>query len=181
MTRVVCLLAFISLCLCLVWAGACSGPGEGTVTGGPGEPVDFAEEDGPVGPEPEEGTGVLIATDRQEYREGERIVVTIRNRLGDRVTTYDQQTFCSIVRLEREEERGWQGLRECFSAMPSAPVTLETDSERVVRLPGLVASEGEIGLRVPGTYRATIIFSRGDAFSFATAESSSTSPFNVMY
>jgi hypothetical protein len=117
-------------------------------------------------------SSVSVEINKQEYRHGEEIVVTITNNLDSRITTFDQQAFCSIVRLERQSGTEWQEVRNCFSGPPSRFITLEPHTETVVKL-------GQLLSLSPGIYRASIIFSLGETFNFGQSFVVSSSPFRV--
>ena len=114
-------------------------------------------------------SGVLVETDKQEYRADEKIVVTITNNLDSSVTTFDQQAFCTIIKLEQQKETEWKEVRNCFSGAPSVLVTLKPATKTIVELPGLS----------PGIYRALIIFSLGEAFNFGKSSIAISAPFSV--
>lgn len=113
---------------------------------------------------------VLIETDKQAYRTNEEMVVTVINGLDSSITTFDQQAFCSIIKLEQQTESEWEEVRNCLAGVPSSFVTLEPHSETVVRLPGLSA----------GAYRVSIAFSPGEVFSFSNSLVVPSLPFDVL-
>ena len=115
------------------------------------------------------GSRVLVEINKQEYIQGEEIVVTITNNLDTSITTFDQQAFCSIITLERQSEGEWKKVKNCFSGVPSSFVTLEPHTETILKLGDLSS----------GVYRASIIFSIGDIFDFGTSFVASSSPFTV--
>ena len=45
---------------------------------------------------------VSVETDKQTYGKGEEIIVTIMNNSDLQITTYDQQTSCTVVLLEEQ-------------------------------------------------------------------------------
>lgn len=121
--------------------------------------------------EPHNISKVLVETNKQEYKQDEKLVVTIRNNLDTSITTFDQQAFCSIIRLEQERGTEWKEVRNCFSAVPRQLVILKPHTETIVKLKVLDLS--------PGIYRATIIFSMGESFNFGKSFVASSSPFRV--
>jgi len=112
---------------------------------------------------------VLVRTDKREYQQDEKIVVTITNNLDTIMTTLDQQAFCTIVRLDKQVGTEWKEVRNCYSGAPTRPVTLNPHSETIVTLAGLPS----------GNYRASISFSIGKHFDFAKLYISSSPPFTV--
>lgn len=119
-------------------------------------------------------SGVLVETDQQEYLQNEVIVVTITNRLDTSITTFNQQAFCSIARLERQDGTEWREVRNCVSGPPSTEVTLEPGTETVVKL-----SADFLPALSPSIYRASIIFSLGETFDFGKTLVATSQLFNV--
>lgn len=113
---------------------------------------------------------VLVITDKQEYQRDEDIVVTITNNLDTRITTFDQQAFCTFVRLDERVGEKWKEVRNCLSGAPPRFLTLDTQAETNVKLPGLSQ----------GVYRASVVFSQGDTFNFGDSYISSSTPFKVL-
>ena len=118
---------------------------------------------------PSDVSGVLVETSKQEYRQDEGIVVTIRNDLHTRIVTFDQQAFCSIIRLEQQIETEWREVRNCFSTVPPSSVTLKPRTETIAKIPGIS----------PGIYRAIIVYSVGETFDFGRSSVGSSPPFSV--
>lgn len=114
-------------------------------------------------------SGVSVSTDKREYQQDEGIAVTISNNLDTSITTFDQQAFCTVIKLERQEGPGWSEVRDCFSGVPSVEVTLERHSQTSVALPALPT----------GTYRASLVYSIGETFNFGESFVASSEPFSV--
>ena len=114
--------------------------------------------------------GVLIETDKDRYEVGEAVEVYVTNELDEVITTRDQRSFCTIVALEREAEKGeeWEEVRNCISGAPVREVTLEPGSRLTVRLEVDRAPLGEL---VPGRYRAALAYSHGGRFSLSDENS----------
>ena len=112
---------------------------------------------------------VSVETDKQDYQQDEEIVVTVTNNLDRPITTFDQQAFCSIVKLELHDGTEWKEVTNCFSGVPTIEVTLEPRTQTIVKLQALS----------PGMYRASLIFSLGETFNFGESFVVSSSPFSV--
>jgi len=112
---------------------------------------------------------VSVSTDKKEYQQDEQIAATITNNLDTSITTFNQQAFCTTIKLERREGTGWNEVGVCLSAAPRSEVTLEPHTETVVTLPALPA----------GTYRASLVFSIGETFDFGESFVASSEPFSV--
>jgi hypothetical protein len=115
------------------------------------------------------GKTVLVETDQQKYQRNQEIIVTITNDLDTSITTFDQQAFCTIIRLEQQIGTEWKEVKNCISGVPSRPVTLEPHKKVIVKLPSLT----------PGIYLASIIFSLGETFNFGKSFIASSTPFHV--
>ncbi len=113
---------------------------------------------------------VAVQTDNREYATGEEITVTVTNNIDALVVTYDQQAFCSILRLERQGQAGWEEVRNCYSLKPEQFVGIEPHTVAVVELPGIPA---------PGTYHIAVVFSE-DSFSFDRVKFAVSEPFDVI-
>lgn len=122
---------------------------------------------------------VLIETDKSSYGIGEDIIVTIRNNLDVSIVTFDHQSFCSIVTFERRDNSGWERVAPCFSMKPTRPVSLGPNSDTVLTFRGLVGPDVYPGLQLPGTYRATFVFTVGESFDFGETVVVSSAPFSV--
>jgi hypothetical protein len=114
-------------------------------------------------------TMVLIETNKEEYRQDEEIVVTVTNNSDANITTFDQQAFCTIIRLERQVGKEWREMRNCFSGVPSRFVTLNAHTETIALLPPLSS----------GVFKASLIFTLGKNFNFGKSTVISSTPFKV--
>lgn len=112
---------------------------------------------------------VLVETDQQSYQQGEEVTVTVTNNLDTNITTFDQQAFCSIFRLEQRTKDEWKEVRNCISGAPRRLVTLGPHSLTTVQLPGLS----------PGSYRFSVVFSPGEVFDFGRSLVSYSPEFTV--
>ena len=112
---------------------------------------------------------VSVETNKQEYQRDEEIVVTVTNKLDKKITTFDQQAFCTIIKLEQQDGTEWRKMKICFSGAPRSLVSLSPHTETIVKLLALS----------PGIYRASIIFSLGVTFNFGKSFVASSLPFSV--
>jgi hypothetical protein len=90
---------------------------------------------------------VTVRTDELRYRQGQTIVVTIRNGLGAPLVATTGHTSCSIVSLDLRTTRGWNEVRNCYSGVPPVPVRIARGATARVRLRDRLR---------PGTYRARL-------------------------
>lgn len=112
---------------------------------------------------------VLVETDKQAYQQGEEVTVTATNNLDTSITTFDQQAFCSIFRLEQTTTEEWKEVRNCFSGAPRRLLTLGPHSKTTVNLPS----------PSPGSYRLSLVFSLGEVFDFGRTHFSYSPQFTV--
>lgn len=115
-------------------------------------------------------SGVSVTVDRSTYSKGDTIVVTVSNRLDEAIVTLDQKAFCSIITLQIQEGDNWKEVINCFSGEPPGPVFLPAGSVQTIEFPADLAA---------GTYRAALIFSKGERFSFDQAQTVTSDPFVI--
>ncbi len=111
----------------------------------------------PVSPEQKK---VFVITDKGEYVLEEGIVVTVKNNFDTSITTVNMQTFCDIVSLEIKEGADWKEVNNCLSKAPTHPVTLEPNSETVIRLP----TKSPYEHLSAGIYRFAIVYAIGNEY-----------------
>jgi hypothetical protein len=90
---------------------------------------------------------VTVRTDEPRYRQGQTIVVTIRNGLGAALVATTGRASCSIVSLDQRTTRGWIEVRNCYSGVPPVPVRIAPGATVRVRLRDRLR---------PGAYRARL-------------------------
>lgn len=122
---------------------------------------------------------VVITTDAATYAPDGTIRVTVHNRLDRAITTVDQQSQCTIVRLERSEGDAWVPVLPCTLNTPSREVTLGPGTEMTVALD---PHPSQPAVRpTPGHYRAVLIYTAGPHFEPASSATDTTAsaPFTV--
>ncbi len=127
-------------------------------------------------PNPTPGKGVTINPDKSTYGETEAITATLFNGTNQPVTGFDLKSYCSIIKLQRQERENWATIGECFLKRIAFPVTLVAgETLRVV----LQAGENANALKKPGMYRLVFEYYVGAITTPPTAASallSATSP-----
>lgn len=105
-------------------------------------------------------TDVRVTTDRQTYRRGEKILVTIVNDLS--VTIYAQtgQTYCTTVAVQRKTDSKWQMEGRCAAGAPPGFISIPPMSKTVQGLMPQGPFDKEF---VPGQYRIAFTFSIGSS------------------
>ena len=131
-------------------------------------------------PNPAPSKAVTINPDRNIYGEAEAITAVIFNGTNQPITAFDLQSYCSIVKLQRQEGDTWTTVGECFVRRPTLPTTLGAgETLRVVLQPG----ENANPLKTPGQYRLVFEYSLGAVTTPPTANSdllnSSSAAFRV--
>lgn len=118
----------------------------------------------------------MIEASKDEYQQGEEIVLHVRNTLGVVVTALDQQAFCTLLELERWSDPNWNEVRNCLSGTPPAEVALEPHTDLTVTFR---PSEGAEGTLEPGTYRAVLRYAVGGGAMSGRAQTAVSAPFVV--
>jgi urease beta subunit len=102
--------------------------------------------------------GVSVAVDRGTYALGQGIKVTIDNNTDRMIQTFDHQTHCTIVTLQRLRGGSWSNVAECPLLTPTRTINLEPRHSLSVKLP----DERFTADFEPGTYRVEFIYSDVD-------------------
>jgi hypothetical protein len=95
---------------------------------------------------------VAVSTDRAVYAPSDPILVSVRN-AGDRpVAAISGQSYCTIVRLQRRVNTGWEPVGQCNSLLPIEPVLIPPGETVRATLPPDPS-------RGPGEYRCAVTVS----------------------
>lgn len=122
---------------------------------------------------PSPGKGVTINPDKGTYGESEAITATIFNGTSQPITAYDLKSYCSIVKLQRQEGETWVTIGECFLRRLAFPTTIGAgETLRVVVQPG----ENANPLKTPGQYRLVIEYYLG---AITTGANGSGDPLSI--
>ena len=90
---------------------------------------------------------VTVRTNAPRYRQGQTIVVTIRNGLAAPIVAMTGNASCTIVSLDRRTARAWIEVRNCFAGVPPVEVRIAAGKTVRVRLHDRLQA---------GTYRARL-------------------------
>jgi hypothetical protein len=97
---------------------------------------------------------VSVTTDKNEYDVSETIVGEIVNGNDQTIVTWDHQSNCTILTLQKQEANGWVSIAPCPLLSPTLPVKIGPRTEVLVRL-----ASGSFNNRFePGTYRLQFIW-----------------------
>jgi hypothetical protein len=117
---------------------------------------------------PDQQSAVFLVLESDEFVVGDTIRVTVENNSDSVVSGYDQQSFCTILKLELLKDNSWSTVGNCLSGVPSESVSIPIDSSVVVSLgPG----QPPFGPLDPGTYRTAFSYSPGGEFTFEPDQS----------
>ncbi len=93
---------------------------------------------------------VTLSVDAASYQIGDPISVTLSTQSTQSIEFPDQQTECSVVQLQRQEDGNWKEVNPCFLGRHIIMNTLDAGQHLAVHL---VSSSGSAGL-----YRATLSY-----------------------
>lgn len=102
---------------------------------------------------------VSVSLDSDRYFKGQAINVTIDNNTARAIRTFDHQTNCSIVTVQRLQDGNWVNVGECPLASPTRPVKIASRESVAVKLPAAPFT----GDFEPGVYRVEFSYEELDA------------------
>jgi hypothetical protein len=98
---------------------------------------------------------VSLSSDHASYTPASTIVVTLSNTLATSVRTFDHQTNCTIVTLQRQTTSGWTNVGGCAMMIATRIVEITTGETRKIALsPG--AGQIHATPWPAGTYRVVL-------------------------
>jgi len=98
---------------------------------------------------------VQIAPDRPEYSPTETITAIITNGSDHAIQAFDQQSYCTIVQLQRQENAQWVDVFVCpLNRAPIPTIIGAGETKQVSLLPNPIAP----GPNAPGVYRLALTF-----------------------
>jgi hypothetical protein len=101
---------------------------------------------------------VRLGADRDRYAVGQPIQATVENGMPRAIETFDHQTSCSIVTVQRLRDGAWEPVGPCPLASPTQVVALAAGQRVVLQLPAPpFANAFE-----PGVYRIEFRFAELD-------------------
>lgn len=119
---------------------------------------------------------VELIPNKNSYAAKERIEIRVNNSLKRPITAMDQQSYCSIITLEKQQENTWQAIRNCTFNSPALEVTIEAGKSKILEL-NLHQQTAE---SLPaGTYRATLVYSVGEHYKISQTTKATSDPFTV--
>lgn len=116
---------------------------------------------------------VTINPDKNGYGQADVITAIIYNGARQAISVQDMKSYCSIVKLQRQEGASWTDLGECFLKRATRTAVIGPgETVRVVLSPG----ENANPLKQPGVYRLLLEYTLGSGTSAATEPVSAASP-----
>lgn len=116
---------------------------------------------------------VTLKADKGNYNANEPITAIIGNGAQQAITAFDLKSYCTIVRLQRQERDRWLDVGQCLLRRAALPVTIGAgETKRVVLMPGANANSD----RPPGAYRLVFEYSYGSGDTMASEMLTSVSP-----
>jgi hypothetical protein len=103
---------------------------------------------------PPSANRVSVATERSEYDVSETIVGKITNDNDQSIVTWDHQSNCTIITLQKQEANRWVNIAPCPLLSPSILVKIGPRMEMFVKLPPANPNSRY----EPGTYRLEFIW-----------------------
>lgn len=103
-------------------------------------------------------SAITLTTDRSSYTTSSTIIVTLINGRSTSIYTFDHQTSCTILTLQRQTASGWQAVGGC--AMGRMTMHVEIKAGATMKI-SLAPSAGQIHPTPwpAGSYRAVLGYS----------------------
>jgi hypothetical protein len=93
---------------------------------------------------------VTVSPDQTTYSLEDAITVVVANNTDQAIMADDLQSYCTIVRLQRQEGEQWEDVGECLLKRRSFPIKIEAGETKRIELPG---RDTPRDTRKPGNYR----------------------------
>ncbi|MGH9842320.1 MAG: immunoglobulin-like domain-containing protein [Blastocatellia bacterium] len=101
---------------------------------------------------------VSVSVDGDRYLKGQAIQVTVDNNTDRTIRTFDHQTYCSIVTVQRLQDGNWINVGKCLLASPTRLVKIASRQSVAGKLPPAPFT----GDFEPGVYRVEFTFEELD-------------------
>lgn len=116
---------------------------------------------------------ITINPDKNGYGQAEVITAVIYNGARQAITVNDMKSYCSIVKLQRQDSGSWTDLGECFLKRATRSLVIGPgETVRVVLSPG----ENANPLKEPGVYRLLLEYVLGSGNAASSEGLSAASP-----
>jgi len=103
-------------------------------------------------------SSVQIASDKSNYRQGEVVLVQIKNDLASSIYALSGQTYCTIVTVERFVNEQWNAEGRCRVLGPPGWVEIAASDTLSVKIKPILPSDQ---ILTPGRHRAKLTFNVG--------------------
>jgi hypothetical protein len=101
---------------------------------------------------------IHLATNKSTYRQGEVVLVQIKNDLASAIYALSGQTYCTIIIVERFVNETWSVEGRCRALGPPGWVEIAADSTFSVEIKPILPSDQAF---IPGRHRAKLTFNLG--------------------
>jgi hypothetical protein len=96
---------------------------------------------------------IALSSDRTHYTSSSTITVTLTNQYLTSIITFDHQSGCTILTLQRQTNSGWQPVGACAMGRATRQITIAAgETIQIMLAPG--AGQLQARLWPTGTYRA---------------------------
>lgn len=102
---------------------------------------------------------VVVGTDKTAYQEQEPVALRINNDTAQTIATYDHQSFCSVVTVQRQNGSDWEEVAPCLLGRMSKLITIASRDQIDFNLP----TESAASKLSPGIYRLEFTYWKTDA------------------
>ncbi|MBS1786860.1 MAG: hypothetical protein JST85_04020 [Acidobacteria bacterium] len=102
---------------------------------------------------------VIVATDKVAYQEQEPVALRINNDTDEAILTYDHQSYCSIVTVQRQNGGDWEEVAPCLLGTMTRVVKIPSRDQVDFKLP----TESAASKLPQGIYRLEFTYWKPDA------------------
>jgi hypothetical protein len=136
-------------------------------------PAYRAKLDGVVTLPPDAAERVTVNPDKNSYGVADAITAVITNGLNQPITVEDMKSYCTIIRLQRQDGGNWEDVGECLMRRRSFMVTIGAgETRRITLLPGQNANTQ----KRTGVYRMLLDYAVAGGANSATDSRQAVSP-----
>ncbi|HEU4784631.1 MAG TPA: hypothetical protein VFS83_14915 [Ktedonobacterales bacterium] len=122
-------------------------------------------------------SAITLTTDHASYTASATIIVTLINHRSTSIFTFDHQTSCTILTLQRQTTSGWQTVGGCSLGRMTAQVEIQAGATMKITI---APTAGQIHPTpwAAGTYRAVLNYSLQKQ-EMATGDTATTPTFAI--
>jgi hypothetical protein len=98
---------------------------------------------------------ITVAPDRRAYDVKDPVIAYVKNGSGTAIQVLDEESYCSIVKLEKQTSGGWSIVAGCPLDRVSLPTVIPAGTALEVRLP---PDPSTPATKEPGLYRLEVTY-----------------------